>query len=88
MPTMTQMTSDQLVALAKELVGAAAQKNIPLRVLGGVAVLNVGAATEVEMKEKKRASKMLCMQPAQRSKKESSQAEAWLICAPSRHWIN
>jgi len=33
------MTNDQLVALAKELVGAAAQKNIPLRVLGGVAVL-------------------------------------------------
>jgi hypothetical protein len=32
------MTNDQLAALAKELVGAAAQKNIALRVLGGVAV--------------------------------------------------
>lgn len=33
------MTNDQLIALAKELVDAAAQKNMTLRVLGGVAVL-------------------------------------------------
>ena len=35
---MTTMTNDQLAALAKELVSEAAQKNIVLRVLGGVAV--------------------------------------------------
>jgi hypothetical protein len=33
------MTNDQLVALAKDLVDAATQKSIPLRVLGGVAIL-------------------------------------------------
>lgn len=33
------MTNDQLTALAKQLVDAAAQKNIPLRILGGVAIL-------------------------------------------------
>ncbi len=36
---MTKMTNDQLTALAKELVDAAAQKNFALRVLGGVAIL-------------------------------------------------
>ncbi len=36
---MTKMTNDQLTALAKELVDVAAQKNIVLRVLGGVAIL-------------------------------------------------
>ena len=35
---MTTMTNDQLAALAKELVAEAAQKNIILRVLGGVAI--------------------------------------------------
>ena len=50
------------------------------KLAGGVAVINVGAATEVEMKEKKAASKTPCMRPARRSKKASSPAAAWLIC--------
>ena len=36
------------------------------KLAGGVAVIKVGAATEVEMKEKKPALKMLCMQLALR----------------------
>ena len=35
---MTQSTSDQLAALAKELVNAAAEQRLTMRVLGGVAV--------------------------------------------------
>lgn len=33
------MTNEQFIALAKDLVAAATEKNIPLRVLGGVAIL-------------------------------------------------
>ncbi|CCP08530.1 chaperonin GroEL [Erwinia amylovora MR1] len=43
------------------------------KLAGGVAVLKVGAATEVEMKEKKHALKMPCTQPVLRLKK------AWLL---------
>lgn len=39
------------------------------KLAGGVAVLYVGAATEVEMKEKKTESMTHCMRPVQRSKK-------------------
>ena len=40
------------------------------KLAGGVAVIKVGAATEVEMKEKRRGSKMRFMQQGQRSKRE------------------
>ena len=40
------------------------------KLAGGVAVIKVGAATEVEMKEKKRGSKMHFTQQGQRSKRE------------------
>jgi len=44
------------------------------KLAGGVAVINVGAATETEMKEKKARSKTPSMPPAQRWKKASSPA--------------
>jgi len=39
------------------------------KLAGGVAVIKVGAATEVEMKEKKAASRTRCMRPAPQSKR-------------------
>jgi len=56
---------------------------------GGVALIKVGAATEIEMKEKKRASKMLCMQLVRPSRRAWFRAAAWPFCArsrPSRSW--
>jgi len=46
------------------------------KLAGGVAVIKVGAATEVEMKEKKPALKMHCTLPALPWKKASCQAAA------------
>ena len=46
------------------------------KLAGGVAVINVGAATETEMKEKKLVLKTRCTQPVLRSKKASSLAAA------------
>lgn len=48
------------------------------KLAGGVAVIKVGAATEVEMKEKKHASTMPCTPPVLRLKK------AWWLAAASR----
>ncbi len=50
------------------------------KLAGGVAIIKVGAATEVEMKEKKPALKMHCTPPALRWKKASSPAAAWPCC--------
>jgi hypothetical protein len=52
------------------------------KLAGGVAVINVGAATEIEMKEKRRVSKTPCMRPGPLSKKESYRAGAWPCCGP------
>jgi chaperonin GroEL len=46
------------------------------KLVGGVAVIKVGAATETEMKKRRRASKMPCTQHARLSRKESSLAAA------------
>jgi len=50
---------------------------------GGVAVINVGAATETEMKEKKARVRMRFMRPAQQPRKASSQEVGWHFCAQS-----
>src|SRR6184192_1236601 len=42
------------------------------KLCGGVAVVQMGAATETEMKEKKAASRTRCTRPARRSRKASS----------------
>ena len=56
------------------------------KLAGGVAVINVGAATETEMKEKKaRVEDALHATRAARSKRESSPAVAWRSCAARRH---
>lgn len=47
------------------------------KLAGGVAVINVGAATETEMKGKKPGSRMRCTQPAPRWKKGSSPVAEW-----------
>ena len=54
------------------------------KLVGGVAVIKVGAATETEMKEKKRVSRMLCMPRALLSRKASSPAAACRLFVPSR----
>jgi chaperonin GroEL len=46
------------------------------KLAGGVAVIKVGAATEVEMKERRPASKMPCPLPVRRWKKAWCRAEA------------
>ena len=51
------------------------------KLAGGVAVIKVGAATEVEMKEKRIASTMRCMPRARRSRRASCRAAAWRCCA-------
>ena len=52
------------------------------KLAGGVAVIRVGGATEVEVKEKKDRVDDALTPPARRSKKASSPAAAWLCCAP------
>ena len=47
------------------------------KLAGGVAVINVGAATETEMKEKKARVETRCTQPARLSKKALLPAVAW-----------
>jgi hypothetical protein len=44
-----------------------------------MAVIKVGAATEVEMKEKKARVKMPCTQPALQLKRVSWLASAWVV---------
>jgi chaperonin GroEL len=50
------------------------------KLAGGVAVIKVGAATEVEMKEKKAASRTRCIRPVLRSRKAWSPVAVWLSC--------
>ena len=47
------------------------------KLVGGVAVIKVGAATETEMKEKKARVETRCMRRRRRSKKASCRAAAW-----------
>ena len=54
------------------------------KLVGGVAVIKVGAATETEMKEKKARVEDACTRPARPSRRASSPAAAWRCCAPSR----
>ena len=54
------------------------------KLAGGVAVIRVGAATEVEMKERRLASKTRCTPPAPPLKKASWPAAASPCCAPSK----
>ncbi len=51
------------------------------KLVGGVAVVHVGAATETEMKVRRPASRTRCTRPARPSKKASSPAGAWPSCA-------
>jgi chaperonin GroEL len=53
------------------------------KLVGGVAVIKVGAATEVEMKEKKARVEDALTPPARRSRRASSPAAASRCCAPS-----
>ena len=57
------------------------------KIVGGVAVINVGAATETEMKEKKARVEDALHATKAPLKKASFQAEARPICAVSRAWI-
>jgi len=50
------------------------------KLVGGVAIIKVGAATETELKEKKARVRMLCTRLVRLSKKASSPEAAWL-CA-------
>ena len=52
------------------------------KLAGGVAVIKVGAATEVEMKERRPAWKTRCTPPALPLKKASSLAAAWPAACP------
>ena len=54
------------------------------KLAGGVAVIKVGAATEIEMKEKKAASRTRCTRPVRRSRRASSPAAVWLCSAHAR----
>jgi len=57
------------------------------KLAGGVAVINVGAATETEMKEKKSRWKTRCTPPAPRSRRASCRAAVSRFCgagSPSR----
>ena len=54
------------------------------KIVGGVAVIKVGAATETEMKEKKARVEDAFTRPAPRSRKASFRAAAWPCCARCR----
>ena len=58
------------------------------KLAGGVAVIRVGGATEVEVKEKKIASRTRSMPPAPPSKKASSPAAALRCYAPRRRSVS
>ena len=49
---------------------------------GGVAIIKVGAATEVELKEKKHRIEARCRPPRLRSRRVSSPVAAWRSCGP------
>ena len=55
------------------------------KLVGGVAVIKVGAATETEMKERRPASRMPCTPQKRRSRKGSCPAAAWPCCVPPKH---
>jgi chaperonin GroEL len=54
------------------------------KLVGGVAVVKVGAATETEMKERKARSRTRCTRPAPRWRRASSPAAAWPTSAACR----
>ena len=54
------------------------------KLVGGVAIVRVGAATEAEMKQTKGASKTLCTPPARPWLTVSCPAAAWRCCVASR----
>lgn len=54
------------------------------KLAGGVAVIKVGASTEIEMKERRHASKTPCTPPVQPLKKALSRAAVWPWCV--RWW--
>src|SRR5476649_2824759 len=54
------------------------------KLVGGVAVIKVGAATETELRKRRLASKTQCTQPARLSRKVSFLAAAWLWFVASR----
>ena len=56
------------------------------KLAGGVAVIKVGGSTETEMKERKVRVTDACMLRAQRWKKASCRAAAWLRCARAPRW--
>ncbi len=56
------------------------------KLAGGVAVLYVGAASEVEMKEKKDRIDDACMQRVPPARRVSFRAAAWLTSVPRQHW--
>lgn len=57
------------------------------KLAGGVAVIKVGASTEIEMKERRHASKTPCTPPVQPSKKAWSRAAAWPWCVRWWPWV-
>jgi chaperonin GroEL len=54
------------------------------KLVGGVAIIKVGAATETELKERRRASRTRCMRPKRRSKRASSPAVVSRCCGLRR----
>ena len=54
------------------------------KLVGGVAIIKVGAATESEMKERRPASRMPCTPPRPRSKKGSCRVAGWRSFGPPR----
>ena len=54
------------------------------KLAGGVAKVNVGAATESEMKEKKARVEDACTPRVRPSKKAFCRAAAWPCCGPAR----
>ena len=52
------------------------------KLAGGVAVIRVGGATEVEVKERKDRVDDGCMRPVRQSRKASCRAAAWPSPAP------
>ena len=56
------------------------------KLVGGVAVIKVGAATETELKEKKARVEERCTRPVRRWRKGSSRVAAWHYCAACLRW--
>lgn len=58
------------------------------KLAGGVAVIKVGASTEIEMRKRRHASKTPCTRPVQPSKKAWSRAAAWPWCVRWWPWAS